>query len=403
MQDASSSHDAQKAPNLPATDESAQPRAALVASLVARGLLVTPSVIIAMNEVPRHLFVPGVSLTSAYADDAIVTKWEGTQPVSSSSQPAMVAIMLEQLAVGKGMRVLEIGAGTGYNAALLAAICGPDGHVTTIDLDEDTAVAAHTHLQAAGCGPDRVTVICGDGALGWPDAAPYDRIIVTAGTWDVLPAWLEQLAPGGRIVLPIAIRTVQASLACDKREDSSLHIVSWHLCGFMRLRGAFAGPEVTLSLPGESGQMLIAEPPIPPKERLAALLSKTPRQRALRASHSAELIARVIAVAGPNVYSQFSHASHPLLRQHATGIITPEGDSACFVTGHTGLVVEYGAATATQQLNERIARWQACGSPPLASWGGDIIPHAVLPELPSPCRHAIRKQHTTLIVSWDSG
>src|SRR5258708_24206156 len=98
-----------------------------------------------------------------------------------------MAIMVEQLALQPGDRILEIGAGTGYNAALMAHLVGPKGQVVTVDIDQDTAAAAQAHLATAGA--DDIRVLCGDGALGYPEAAPYDRIILTAGTWDIAPAW----------------------------------------------------------------------------------------------------------------------------------------------------------------------------------------------------------------------
>ena len=138
----------------------------------------------------------------------------GGLPVSGCTQPAITAIMLQQLEVRPGQRVLEIGAGTGYNAALLAHLVGATGRVVTVDLDEDIVVEARRRL--AACGFERVTVCCGDGGFGWPLEAPYDRIILTAGAWDVAPAWVDQLAPAGRLLLPLSLcRWVQYSIAFD--------------------------------------------------------------------------------------------------------------------------------------------------------------------------------------------
>ncbi len=99
--------------------------------------------------------------------------------------------MLEMLDLQPGQHVLEIGAGTGYAAALMAHLVGETGQVVTIDLDEDIVNDARGHLKAAGI--EHVQVICGDGALGWEEAAPYDRVVLTVGASDIAPAWREQI------------------------------------------------------------------------------------------------------------------------------------------------------------------------------------------------------------------
>ncbi|WP_369974880.1 methyltransferase domain-containing protein [Thermobifida halotolerans] len=175
----------------------------MVDRLCADGVVRSAAVEAALRRVPRHLFVPGTSLEEAYADEAVHTKHDPATgvSVSAASQPRIVAMMLEQLQAAPGMRVLELGAGTGYNAALLAALVGPEGRVTTVDVDDDLVTGARDHLAAAGA--PNVEVVLGDGALGHPDSAPYDRIIATVGAYEVPTAWLEQLAPGGRLVVPL--------------------------------------------------------------------------------------------------------------------------------------------------------------------------------------------------------
>ena len=210
----------------------------------------TAAVEAAFREVPRHLFLPGEPLERVYADEAIPTRFRDGLPISSSSQPAAMATMLEQLDLQPGQRVLEIGAGTGYNAALLAHLVGPAGQVVTIDLDADITDDARTHLHAAGF--DRVVVLTRDGALGAQEFAPFDRIILTVGTWDVAPAWRDQLAPGGRLLLPLWLRGAQRTVAFE-RVDGHLASVSVSSCAFMRLRGPFAGPEGFVPLAGQRG------------------------------------------------------------------------------------------------------------------------------------------------------
>ncbi len=228
----------------PAGDPAFALNEALIAFLKQDGSLHDPHVEAAFRAVPRHLFLPDLPLEQAYQDDAIPTKrLESGEVVSSSSQPAMMAIMLEQLDLQPGQCVLEIGAGTGYNAALMAHIVGATGRVITLDIDHDIVEGARQHLAAAGV--TGVEVIQGDGALGYPDAAPYDRIILTVGAWDIPPAWIEQLKPDGRLVLPLDIKGTQKSVAFVWQDDH-LESLSVRACQFMTLRGQYARPDFTI-------------------------------------------------------------------------------------------------------------------------------------------------------------
>jgi protein-L-isoaspartate(D-aspartate) O-methyltransferase len=241
-------------------------RARLARDLQHRGRRLTQSVAEAFARVPRHVFVPEVGPAMAYRDEAFVIKCgpDGL-PVSSSSQPAMMAIMLDQLGLEPGHRVLEIGTGSGYNAAVMSAVVGPAGQVVSIDIDPELIDRSRASLAAAGY--DRVTLLCADGGFGYPPGAPFDRIIVTAGAWDIAPAWLEQVVPGGLLVLPLSIRGIQLSVALqrrdapvfgDSRRRSPRECDEWLgmsacRCGFVRMLGAFAGPEAVFRLDEPDG------------------------------------------------------------------------------------------------------------------------------------------------------
>jgi protein-L-isoaspartate(D-aspartate) O-methyltransferase len=246
----------------------------LVDGLKAAGHVRTAAVEAALRAVPRHLFLPEVPVDDAYTDRAFPTKHADGRPISSSSQPAIMAIMLEQLALQAGQRLLEIGAGTGYNAALMAQIVGKGGQVVTIDIDEDVVVSARQHLRAAGF--DRVDVRCADGGYGYPEGAPFDRIILTASAWDITPAWFEQLALGGRLVVPLSLRQVQQSVAFERLADH-LESVSVADCGFMPLRGAFVGPERVITLGASPGPFVLADGDRPvDADALTAALDASP-------------------------------------------------------------------------------------------------------------------------------
>ena len=256
-------HGAAPGPRTPQGTRKAQPvtdgtslaglRERLVAEVLQTSGIRDERIAAALRDVPRHLFLPHLPPEDAYLDDAIVTKRDADgQPISSSSQPAIMAIMLDQLTLAPGQRVLEIGAGTGYNAALMRHIVGPSGTVVSVDIDADLADRAREHLASAGY-PD-VTVVAADGAEGYPPGAPYDRVIATVGVSDLAPAWLHQAGPGARIVVPLDVRGSQLAVAFG-RSGSGGHWVSRSIapCGFMRMRGSLAGPERTVVLqPGLS-------------------------------------------------------------------------------------------------------------------------------------------------------
>jgi protein-L-isoaspartate(D-aspartate) O-methyltransferase len=225
--------------------DAAQLRNALVDKIRESGCARTPAVETALRTVPRHLFVPEATLEDAYANSVVNVKFDtdGTS-ISCASQPRIVAIMLDQLDAQPGERILELGTGTGYNTALLAQLVGETGHVTTIDVDEDLVEGARAHLAAAGF--TNVEALPRDGAVGHAEGAPYDRIIATVGTHGVPHAWMRQLAPGGRLVVPQRLKgSVSRSIAYEER-DGRWVSVSSRMNTFMPLRSGIADDNLTV-------------------------------------------------------------------------------------------------------------------------------------------------------------
>ncbi|MFH8616875.1 methyltransferase, FxLD system [Streptomyces sp. NPDC017979] len=214
-------------------------RNALVDRIRENGHARTPAVENALRSVPRHVFVPEASLEDAYANAPVHIKYDtdGTS-ISCASQPGVVALMLDQLDVRPGERVLELGAGSGYNAALLAHLVGESGHVTTLDVDDDLVEGARAHLAAAGI--TNAKAVTRDGALGYAEGAPYDRIIATVGAHGVPHAWLDQLAPGGRLLVPQRLKgSVARSIAYEQRDGRWVSLGS-EMNTFMPLRRGIA-------------------------------------------------------------------------------------------------------------------------------------------------------------------
>jgi protein-L-isoaspartate(D-aspartate) O-methyltransferase len=224
-------------------------RDTMITQVKDRGYTLSGPVEQALRTVERHAFVPDAELAEAYASSIVVTKrGSDDQVLSCLSEPGIVALQLGQLDVRPGHRVLEIGAGTGYTAALLAHLAGPQGQVTTIDVEADIVDDARRHLAAAGF--DTVQVVLGDGALGHPDRAPYDRIVAAVGAYGIPEGWLAQLGPAGRLVVPLRIvGSVSRSIAFERAENGRWHSVDHQMCGFVPLRDGIADdPRRTITL-----------------------------------------------------------------------------------------------------------------------------------------------------------
>jgi protein-L-isoaspartate(D-aspartate) O-methyltransferase len=165
-----------------------------------------PEVMAAMAKVPRHEFVPVELQLYAYADTPLPIGYDKT-----ISQPFIVALMTDLLQVSDGDRILEVGTGLGYQAAILAELAR---HVFTVELIEELGVQARKRLDSLGY--DYVTTRIGDGSHGWPEHAPFDKIIVTAAPDLIPPTLLGQMKAGGRMVIPAGLPESQKLMVVDK-------------------------------------------------------------------------------------------------------------------------------------------------------------------------------------------
>lgn len=184
-------------------------RQRMVAGLRGRGLVFSERVEKALLKVPRHLFVPESARSQAYRDTPL--------PIGDGqtiSAPHMVAVMAEALELREGHKVLEIGAGSGYNAAVMAELVGPTGKVITLERHPSLADKAAQVLLEAGY--SNVQVVVGDGSLGYPEEAPYDRISVTCGAPRVPEPLAEQLRDGGIMLIPVGGLEYQSLLRFRK-------------------------------------------------------------------------------------------------------------------------------------------------------------------------------------------
>jgi len=326
------------------------------------GVPLDPALAAAFAAVPREAFVvdgfqrrdggwvtpgDGDFLDIVYRDDVLVTKVAGNTPVSSSSQPSLMVLMLAALALRPGMRVLEIGAGTGYNAALMAAL---GARVTSVDVQRDVADRARAALAQAHI--DGVRVVHGDGYAGAPDER-FDRVIVTVGVAGVSPRWLAQL-DDGFVVVPVQHAGTHPVLSVRGAADGP--VVATAICpaGFMSAAGpltahhAGAHPE-----PASAGSLSgLAEAA---GARWRSPLSSLAYRDLWYAAGVWHRRATYAALAG------LDHGCLVLLDADRTGgaAILPDG------------AVLAGGAQARQYAADAIEvldRWESAGRPPLRSW-----------------------------------
>lgn len=184
----------------------------------------------AMESVPRHLFVPENLLSSAYVDSPLPIG--GGQTISA---PHMVAIMAEAADLKGGQRILEVGAGSGYHAAVMAELVRPEGEVITIERIPSLAERARLNLSAAGYS-GMVEVVVADGSLGFPEKAPFDRIVVTCGAPEIPEPLKEQLVDGGKLIVPVGSMGYQELMRLTQNGDE-ISVENLGGCVFVPLVG----------------------------------------------------------------------------------------------------------------------------------------------------------------------
>lgn len=194
--------------------------------IINRGIT-SPRLIDILLKIPRHLFVQEAMAAQAYSD--------GPLPIGEKqtiSQPYMVALMTDLLELTGSEHLLEIGTGSGYQTAVLASLCR---RVYTIERIRPLALQARKVLDSLGL--LNVNIRIGDGTLGWPEESPFDAILVTAGAPVVPESLVAQLAPGGRLVIPVGDAASQTLLRIRKGADGTLHQESLAGCRFVPLIG----------------------------------------------------------------------------------------------------------------------------------------------------------------------
>jgi protein-L-isoaspartate(D-aspartate) O-methyltransferase len=323
----------------------------------------TPRVDEAFRSVPRHLFVDRyynkgrivtvdprnpapAQLRRIYSDDALVSHQRRKVPTSSTSEPGLVAQMLEDLLLEPAMSILEIGAGTGWNAALMGHIVGPEGRVHSVDIQADVTRRARNHIRRLGL--KNVHIVTGDGGYGHRKAAPYDRIVTTANCPDISPHWADQLTPGGALLA--MLQDIPGSYWClclrlwRRRDHLQGEVVT--SAGFMMLQGAYG----------------VRIAPLNPEKRLAAIAAGCePRDKpapwariALRPQWWQRLLRDLV------FFAQLEGVGVELIgRQYAL----KAGDSGSFCLVDADKVQVYGSDEAYEALRQVTEKWIELGGP----------------------------------------
>ena len=325
------------------------------------GATLTPQLAAAFATVPREAFVadgfqrrdgtwaaPGDPdfLDTVYRDDVLVTKVDGAVPVSSSSQPSLMAIMLHALDLRPGMRVLEIGAGTGYNAAVLAVL---GARVTSVDVQADVADRARSALALAGI--DGVRVLHGDGYAGAPGER-FDRVIVTVGVAGLSPQWLAQLDGDGPAVVPVEHAGTHPVLAVFGAADGSVTASVVCPSGFMSAAGPLSADH-PYAHPAAPAGPLVAFAQVTDARWAAPLDS---------------LAYRDLWYAAGVWHRRATHAA--LRRDHSSLALLDESRTGGAVILPNGAVLAGGAHAAAYAADaiEILDRWEAAGRPPMQAW-----------------------------------
>jgi protein-L-isoaspartate O-methyltransferase len=353
----------------------------------------------ALHAVPRHLFVPERAWASpngpgdgylidraadpepwwdaVYSDTAIITQRndgacdvaDGGEPSSSCSAPATVADFLEQLAPEDHNRVLEVGTGTGWTAALLSHRVQA-ANVTSIDVDPVVSETAAKNLAGAGCAP---RLVVADGTLGFPDGAPFDRVHVAVGVAQVPCTWVEQTRPGGVIVLPFMPGYGFGWLArIHVLNDGSASGRFWGFAGYMPLRGQRA---VCRPIPDLVGA-----------EAAESMTRLDPRR--LYKDSDADLF---IAACVPGVQERLFYGEGDQADECTLWLLEPGVDgswaSVDYVPGRDGFIVEQaGARRLWDEVEAAYMRWLGLGRPGRDRFGLTVSPEGQRVWLDSPGR-----------------
>jgi protein-L-isoaspartate(D-aspartate) O-methyltransferase len=305
------------------------------------------------NPSPEHLDI-------LYADRAIATRVADGRSTSSTSQPALVASMLEQLELSPGLKVLEIGAGTGYNAALMAEIIEDQSRIVSLDIQSDVVEQTRRLLTTAGY-PD-INILLRDGFEGAPETAPHNRIVATVGCSDLSPHWVEQLHPEGFMLIPLAHGGWHPLVRVWRQDEKVMgRIVGFS--GFMRIQG-----EMATAGPWPHHQNASLAPDMTKAQRLP-----------LWDDFEVEELRRGGGASFGGFYYFLALRDHrtfsSMARPRGYGLHDSEAGSV-LISPEEGHILLDGDPSLYEHLSHLYAGWQAVGSPKLTDYAMEFQPLA---------------------------
>jgi protein-L-isoaspartate(D-aspartate) O-methyltransferase len=392
-------------------------RREMVATLERAGAARTQSIRRAFLAVPREVFVPEIAaregLPSIYrAERALATALDSRGvSISSSSAPIIMGLMLEALRLSRGHRVLEIGAGTGYNAALLKYLVGDEGVVTSIDIESAFARRARRALAQSGYS---CRILVGDGREGWTYGAPYDRIMVTAASGAVTKPWRDQLIDGGLIELPFRItpgflpqvvvtlrrdgahlrsEAVLSGMFMVLREEDGASSPIDHDPALRVVTGEGDSAAVQASL---QGQMLSKLSVAARQRALAVLLGRSRRLRTLPSECGLGLVTFLQLSGLGNL------VSCSVGGRYGVAIIGPRGSSLVTVTrapGKRARIEAWGDEPVEHLIAKQVQQWERIGSPALSDLRLTIT---FGPSAPKQTWRALRLRDSVVAIDWES-
>ncbi len=301
---------------------------------------------------------PGELIGEIYQDSPLVIESDGEDVISTSSQPTVMAFMIDAVSLKEGMKVLEVGSGSGYNAAILSEITGSDENVFTLEIREETASRAQNNLR--GNGYSGVTLLEEDGGFGYKDGSPYDAVIVTCSSSTITKNWIEQLKVGGKLCAPLATRGMETLVDLEKVSDTKLRGQATLYVRFLRFTGLSTSLSHKYILSSERSSLTkLIEKHSEIDEELTDKICSEERKERMDFEF-------FMAITSPQAICYYRTENGENIR--AYGIWDRDWQEGGFALISEGEVISYGNPEVRERLDETYNSWKSLGKPALEDY-----------------------------------